>query len=207
MPMDTQLTSPVVLLLAAGEGSRYGGIKQLADVAGEPMVRRAARTALHAGVPVMVVVGAHTDAVTSALDGLSLTTVYSEEWQLGMAHSIRRGMQSLEQQFPHASGVLLCLADQPLLRHSTLLALLDRHAQAPERVIAAMHEDVPGPPVLFPRDCFHALSLLSGANGARTLLEQEKHRVDYLACDDLFDVDTRDDLVSVQARVAGEQAS
>jgi molybdenum cofactor cytidylyltransferase len=204
MSVDTHPSSPVILLLAAGEGSRYGGIKQLADIAGEPMVRRVAKTALHAGVPVMVVTGAHADAVTAALGGLPVTTIYCEEWQLGMAHSIRKGVQSLEQHFPQASGVLLCLADQPLLRSSTLLALLDRHAQAPERVMATMHDDVAGPPVIFPRDCFHALSLLSGTKGARSLLEQEKHRVDYVACDDLLDVDTLDDLKSVQARIAGD---
>ena len=78
------LSSPVILLLAAGEGRRYGGIKQLADIQGEPMVRRAARAALGHGVPVVVVLGAHAEQVgpcsTTCLYGLPASTVGCKVW-------------------------------------------------------------------------------------------------------------------------------
>ena len=46
-------SSPVIVLLAAGEASRFGSLKQLAMIEGEPMVRRASRQALACGVPVL----------------------------------------------------------------------------------------------------------------------------------------------------------
>jgi len=52
-------SAPVIVLLAAGEGRRFGGTKQLADIDGETMVHRAARTAIATGVELIVVTGAH----------------------------------------------------------------------------------------------------------------------------------------------------
>jgi molybdenum cofactor cytidylyltransferase len=192
----------VILLLAAGEGSRYGGMKQLADIDGEPMVRRVAKTVLQSGAPVMVVVGAHADEVVSTLDGLPLQTVLCEDWHLGMGHSIGKGVRELMQNFPDASGVLLCLADQPLLRSLTIQAILDSHARTPEHLIAAIYHGIQGPPALFPRDCFNALASLSGSQGARMLLEREAERIEVIACDDLIDVDTEEDLQRVRQQLA-----
>ncbi|GLQ46003.1 hypothetical protein GCM10007862_10540 [Dyella lipolytica] len=202
MPPDSNASSPVILLLAAGEGSRYGGIKQLADIEGEPMVRRVAKIALQRGVPVMVVVGAHADEVASTLDGLPLQIVRCEEWQLGMGHSISKGVSELIRYFPNASCVLLCLADQPLLRSSTIQALLDSHVRTPERLIATTYHGIQGPPALFPRDCFSALTSLSGSQGARLLLEREAERIEVIASDDLLDVDTEEDLKRVREQLA-----
>ena len=47
-----------IVLLAAGAGERYGGIKQLAQLDGEPMLRRVTRNLLSVGGPVIVVTGA-----------------------------------------------------------------------------------------------------------------------------------------------------
>jgi molybdenum cofactor cytidylyltransferase len=197
-------TSPVIVVLAAGEGRRFGGIKQLADIAGEPMVRRVSRIALQSRLPVMVVIGAHADEVASALDGLPLDMVRCEAWQLGMGHSIAKGMQELMRRFTQASCAVLCLADQPLLQLSTIQALLDRHAQAPDRLIATTSQGFQGPPVLFPRDCFDALAALSGSHGARMLLEREAERVEVIACDNFFDVDTKEDLERARQQLASQ---
>ena len=59
------------VLLAAGRSSRMGSNKLLLGVGGEPLVRRAARVALEAGLdPVVVVTGHQAALVEAALRGL-----------------------------------------------------------------------------------------------------------------------------------------
>ncbi len=59
------------ILLAAGSATRMGQNKLLLELGGEPLVRRAARTALEAGLaPLLVVVGHEAERVREALAGL-----------------------------------------------------------------------------------------------------------------------------------------
>jgi len=187
-------TSAVIVLLAAGESRRYGGIKQLAEIEGEPMVRRTARTALDTGVALIVVTGAHAEQVEAALAHLPLRIVRHAGWPEGMGSSLAAGIRHLHSQFPAASGALLCLADQPLLDSSTLIQLLARHTQAPLQILATEQASVAGPPVLFPYDCFDTLMTWTGQQGAHTFLEREANRVERFTNQTVIDVDTPEDL-------------
>ncbi|GLQ93714.1 nucleotidyltransferase family protein [Dyella acidisoli] len=201
MPSAVSL-SPVILLLAAGEGSRFGGAKQLADIDGEPMVRRVARMLLEADIPVIVVTGAYADDVEAVIDDLPLRLVRCKDWQLGMGSSLAAGVSEVMRTFPHASAVLVALADQPLLGATAFKTMLERHRQAPGRVFATEHDGMQGPPALFPRDCFDALAVLSGPKGARALLQREAARLEVFASDDVADIDTQEDLRRAQALLA-----
>ena len=195
-------TSPAILLLAAGEGSRFGGAKQLADVGGEPMVRRVARMLLETGISVLAVTGAYASDVEAVLQDLPLHLVRCEDWHVGMGHSLAAGMRESMRLFEHASGVLVVLADQPLLDVKLLHAMFRRHAQAPDRILATVQHGTQGPPALFPRDCFGALVALSGPHGARALLQRDASRVELFKARDAIDVDTREDLEQVQSLLA-----
>lgn len=196
------ITSPTILLLAAGEGSRFGGAKQLADVGGEPMVRRVARTLLETGMPVLAVTGAYAGDVEAVLKNLPLHLLRCEDWPLGMGRSLAAGMRESMRLFRHASGVLVALADQPLLDAELLRAMFRRHAQAPDRILATVQRGTQGPPALFPRDCFEALAALSGPHGARALLQRDASRVELFKMRDAIDVDTHEDLKQVQSLLA-----
>ncbi|MEW5297437.1 MAG: hypothetical protein WDW36_000645 [Sanguina aurantia] len=91
------------------------------------MVHRTARIALASGAKVLVVTGAHATAVTAALSDLPLSIVHHPDWQLGMGSSLAAGVAEVQARFPFASGVLVCLADQPLLDGLWLAGLLAAH--------------------------------------------------------------------------------
>ena len=129
-------SSPVIVLLAAGEASRFGSLKQLAMIEGEPMVRRASRQALACGVPVLAVLGAGAERVASALADLPLQTVVHEGWRDGLGSSLAAGVRAVQQAHPQASGALVMLADQPRLGTALLAYLLALHAQSPAQIIA-----------------------------------------------------------------------
>jgi CTP:molybdopterin cytidylyltransferase MocA len=81
-----------------------------------------------------------------------------------------------------------------------LQAMLDRHAQAPHRIIAGDHAGMPGPPVLFPADCFSELARWRGVEGAQAWLRRQGTRVERLLAD-VTDVDTPADLDRVQQQL------
>lgn len=189
---------PVIVLLAAGEASRFGSLKQLALIDGEPMVRRAALQALTCGVPVLVVLGAGAERVVPVLADLPLQTVVHDGWRDGLGSSLAAGVRAVQSTHAQASGVLVMLADQPRLGNALLAHVLALHAQSPTQIIATAQAGRAGPPALFPQVDFTALAATRGPHGARDWLHREAIRVllvepaSYGA--DLSDIDTPDDL-------------
>ena len=196
-------SSPVIVLLAAGEASRFGSLKQLATIDGEPMVRRAAHQALACGVPVLAVLGAGAERVAAVLADLPLQTVVHAGWRDGLGSSLAAGMRAVKSNYPHASGALVMLADQPRLGTALLGHLLTLHAQAPTQIIATAQAGRAGPPAVFPCADFAALAGLSGQHGAREYLQREAARVVTVEpaahAADLVDVDTPEDLARAVA--------
>lgn len=196
-------SAPVpIVLLAAGAGERYGGVKQLALIDGEPMLRRVARILLEINGPVIVVTGAHAAQVETALADLPVRIERHSGWADGMGSSLAAGVRRAIMDYPDATGVLICLADQPLLDLAVLRQMLARHAVVTGSVLATARHGVDGPPVLFPRDCLEALANWSGARGARELLEREAHRVERFTTASMADVDTPADLERARGMLA-----
>lgn len=191
----------VVVLLAAGEGRRFGTLKQLAPIEGEAMVRRVARTLLRLRRPLLVITGSGGEAVAAALAGLPATCVPNPDWRDGLGASLGAGIRAARDRFPDASAALVCLADHPLLGVRTLETMLDRHAQDPARIFAADHAGQPGPPVLLPADCLHELATWRGAEGAQAWLRRQGSRVERMSLD-VTDVDTPADLDRVRQQLA-----
>lgn len=195
----------VVVLLAAGEGRRFGALKQLAIIDGKPMVRRVARTLLQLHQPVLVVTGAEADAVAHALAELPVECVPNPDWREGLGASLGAGIRAVRARFADASAALVCLADHPLLDVHALQDALERHAQEPERIFAADHAGMPGPPVLFPADCFSEIAAWRGREGAQAWLCRQGARVERLPFD-TTDVDTPADLDHVLQQLRGAHA-
>lgn len=183
------------LLLAAGEGRRYGRLKQLETLDGISLLQRAARAALDSALELFVVSGAGADDVHAELCGWPVQLVHNPHWQRGMGSSIACGVRAVRQQRPLASALMILLADQALIHAGEVQAMLAMHRAQPTRLIAADHGKAFGPPCVFPSDCFDALAQLDGEAGAKRVLEQHRERLMRIAMPAAaFDVDTPDDL-------------
>ena len=193
------------MLLAAGGSSRLGRPKQLLVHEGEPLVRRAARAALDAGTgPVVAVLGAEADAVRAALDGLpGVRTVVNERWATGLASSLAAGIGAVlagAEGTGACDGVLVLLADQPLVDASALGRLLQAFG-AEHRVVASSYAGTLGVPAVFGREHLAALQRLGGDRGAGAWLRERRAEVTAVPMDAAaLDVDTAADVARLAAR-------
>jgi CTP:molybdopterin cytidylyltransferase MocA len=169
------------------------------------MLRRSALQALACGRPVVVVLGAQADRVAPVLAGLPVRIVVHAGWRDGMGSSLAAGVRAVRDDHPDASGVLLVLADQPLLGDVLLRHLLDEHERLPAHIVGTAQAGRVGPPIVFPRGDFEALAALDGPHGPRELLRSAMARV--VAVDpfahraDLSDIDTPEDLARLDDRL------
>lgn len=154
------------VILAAGASRRLGRPKQLVQLGGESLLRRAVRAA-RACDPVLVVLGCAAEAVAADLAGLDVTLVPNPGWAEGMAGSIRCGVRALP---AGASGVLFLVCDQPAVDAALVERLLAAHRAEPGAVIACGYQGIRGTPSLFPARCLPRLLELRGDRGARGLL-------------------------------------
>ncbi|HSG98252.1 MAG TPA: nucleotidyltransferase family protein, partial [Woeseiaceae bacterium] len=109
------------IVLAAGTASRFGASKMLADIDGEPMIRRVVRAVRQAAVgPVHVVTGHDAERIESAVAGLCDGCAHNPLYRDGIGTSIAAGVASLPS---NCDAALIILGDQPLLSAEHLTRL------------------------------------------------------------------------------------
>lgn len=184
--------APVILLLAAGRGARFGSDKLLAEwTDGTALALASARPLLAAGGPVLAVVRKSGQGVAALLAGTPGIRVSAcPAAAAGIGHSIACGVAAS----PRAGGWLIALADMPRVRPATVAALLAALAAGAD-LVAPDYQGQRGHPVGFSARWRDALLALRGDRGARDLLQAG--RLTRLALDDpgvLFDIDRPSDL-------------
>jgi CTP:molybdopterin cytidylyltransferase MocA/SAM-dependent methyltransferase len=157
------------LVLAAGSGSRFGGDKLLASLAGKPLLQHVLDGVARAGVAdVIVVLGADAEAIEGAIAWRDERRVVNPQPGRGLASSLQVGIASLD---PAADSVLVLLGDQPLVADGTMRALLEAPAEPHRPVVVPVYADDQGRnPVLLYRAAFDLASEASGDRGLGPVL-------------------------------------
>ncbi len=191
--------SVAAIVLAAGAATRMGQVKQLLPFRGKSFIEHSVAQAMGANFhPIIVTVGAESEAVRNAVEGLDVRIVESARWQSGMSASIAAGVGHLESLKTDCDAVAILLADQPLVTafHLTQMANLLRQSSC--TVVAARYGGIVGVPALFKRCLFARLIALDGETGARSLLRDPKEQVQSFELPEAaIDIDTPDDFASL----------
>ncbi len=187
------MTRVAGLVLAAGEGSRFGGPKALVELDGERLVDRAVRVLREGGCdPVYVVSGAVTVSVPGA------TTVVNDDWATGMASSLRAGLAALPES---ADAVVISLVDQPGIG-ADVVGRLVRRLHEGHQLVVATYGGRPRNPVGVARPLWAAVSAsAAGDEGVRAFIRGHPDQVDAVECADIADpadIDTPADLDAVR---------
>ena len=166
------------VILAAGQSRRLGRPKQLLAFRGEPLVRRAARAALVAGLdPVVSVVAPGADAVRAALSGLAVDVVENAASRAGVGTSVAAGVARVRAVAPGASGVVLVACDQPLVDADHLRSLVEARRRTGSPVVASEYAGVRGVPVLIGAEILEEVAALDADRGAREVVRRDPARV------------------------------
>jgi molybdenum cofactor cytidylyltransferase len=186
------------LVLAAGGSRRFGAHKLLADLAGQPVLRRTTDAICAVGFcETIIVTGAEHEAVRDLFDGLPCTVVHAPNWAEGISVSIRAGIEALRHE---RDGLFLFLGDMPLVPSELCEELADL-AKGVNYAARPMCSGVPGHPVAFANTAVADLMALTGDLGAGALLRGAGARIAYLPTSDegaILDVDTPADLTRAE---------
>jgi molybdenum cofactor cytidylyltransferase len=190
----------VGILLAAGEGARFGGAKLLAPLpsaahgasAGTPIGVAAAMHLMAALNDVVAVVRPRDHAISHALAGTGARIVACDRAAEGMGASLACGVREAEA----ADGWVIALADMPWIAPPSISAVADAIAGGAE-IAAASFRGQRGHPVAFAKAYFNLLVELGGDAGARAIVEARRWMLRTVEVDDpgvVRDVDRREDL-------------
>ena len=189
------------VLLAAGEGSRFGRPKALVELDGQTLAERGV-TLLRAGGtdPVLIVTGA---AQVELRPEHQARTVYNGEWRTGMGSSLRAALRALSELEagprvgPEIGAVVVALADQPLVGAEAVGRLIAAYRSGAGVAVAA-YGGKPRNPVLLAREHWpEVIATATGDQGARAFLRARPELVTLVECGDTGrpdDIDTPADL-------------
>jgi len=210
------------VLLAAGEGSRFGQPKALVELDGVTLAQR--------GVDLLRVGGADPILVVTGAAPVQLSGTYSvhnPDWRTGMGSSLRVALDSLGRDpaepgdpaapaedagamavesadQPPIGAVVVALADQPLIGAQAVARLIAAYRVGATVAVAA-YDGRPRNPVLLAREHWpEVIAMATGDQGARPFLRARPGLVTLVECADTGspdDIDIPADLERAAGRL------
>ena len=147
-----------IVVLAAGMSSRLGSPKQLLTYQGKSLIQHTANIALQTTMrPVVVVVGANSEAIKKEIEWMNVEIIENKEWEEGMASSIRFGLNYVQKKDNKVDGIIFMVCDQPFISTKILETLLIKQNKTGLPIVASSYENMIGVPALFHKIFFKEL--------------------------------------------------
>jgi molybdenum cofactor cytidylyltransferase len=190
----------VAVILAAGDSSRMGAPKAaLLTPDGDSFVARIVRTLRDAHVDDLVIVtGRHHNAVIEALTRDRVVPVprivRNPDPSRGQLSSLLAGMDVGVT--PNTEAVMMTLVDVPLVRVSTVIAVIDTWRRSRAPIVRPAIGDRHGHPVIFDRGVLDEIRGAPLDTGAKSVVRAHEHELVNVPVDDegcVRDVDTPSD--------------
>jgi molybdenum cofactor cytidylyltransferase len=197
------------VLLAAGEGSRLGGVaKPLLSLQGVPLINRHLVAMSGAGVDeVVVVTGYHYAQIEPAVETFPVTVVRNPHPEDGQQSSVRLGLEALGEKF---DVVLVVLADQPLIGTADLTELISAFKKRPSgSIIVPVVNGQRGNPIVLSMEAATEILGSDKKLACRKFIENNPDKVyQYETANDRFtlDLDTQEDLQAFEKRTGWKLA-
>ena len=123
------------VILAAGDSSRMGFPKQLAEYKGKTILETVIDTVNKSFSETLVVLGHENDTITEKLDFKESTILINENWEKGIVSSIRTALFYLSDN-KEIHSVMIFMADQPSVNSKIIEKLVNIKNKEDEVVIS-----------------------------------------------------------------------
>ena len=156
------------VVLAAGEGRRFGGTKQLAMVDGKALAQHAIDALAAADVGEIVVVTGHdADAVEDALRLPAIGRfVRNPAYRDGQSASLAAALHAIADD---SEAAVVLMADQPGVSTEAIDALIGGFRRTRQPIVRLIYDGGPGP-ALLSREIYAEAGHLHGDTGARVMM-------------------------------------
>jgi molybdenum cofactor cytidylyltransferase len=184
------------ILLAAGSSQRFGADKQSTLIGGVPMLTRATRLLLDAGlVNPIVVLGPRAADHRALLAGLEMRIVENPAAASGMASSLVAALDAADD----CDAIVITVCDQPAVTAAHLRALVAAWRSTGSSIVASSYSGTRGVPALFAAKHFAELRQLHGDRGAGPLLARHSESMHLVPLSGgEVDIDTPADLTRLE---------
>ncbi len=150
------------VILAAGDSSRMGFPKQLAEYKGKTILETVVDTVTSKFEETVVVLGHENDTITEKLDFKDSTILINENWEEGIVSSIRTALFYLSEN-KEIESAMIFMADQPSVNNKIIDKLIKTKKKEDEVVISKYRYKM-NYPIIVPRFFWNKLELLTYDN-------------------------------------------
>jgi molybdenum cofactor cytidylyltransferase len=182
------------VVLAAGMSRRMGRPKQLLRIHDRTLIEHVVDLALASSLDeIVVVIGAHADAVRDVLADRDIRIILHESFAEGQGTSLGAGIRALGDDIDAA---VILLGDQPDIATRVIDRAVAARRETGASIVMAEYGLDRGHPVLFGCEHFPALMALEGDRGGREIIARHTDDVYVVPADRESappDIDTEDD--------------
>jgi len=150
------------VILAAGDSSRMGFPKQLAEYKEKTILETVVDTVTSKFNETVVVLGHENDTITEKLDFKDSTILINENWEEGIVSSIRTALFYLSEN-KEIESAMIFMADQPSVNNKIIDKLIKTNKKDDEVVISKYRYKM-NYPIIVPRFFWSKLELLTYDN-------------------------------------------
>ena len=160
------------IILAAGESTRFGELKQLLAVGGHFLIEWVLSAALGSNLDhIVLVLGCEHERIRRSLGSATILPkceiLVNPDYPNGQSTSLKTGLLRVQHDFPSA---MFLLGDQPLVDAALIDLLLERYLESQKAICAPTYRGKRGNPTIFGCAFYPELLKLSGDKGARDLI-------------------------------------
>ncbi len=193
-----------IIVLAAGESTRFGENKMLYRIDGVPVIRRVVLAAINGLAETIVVLGHEAERVREALQGLDVRTVLNPQYREGMSSSVKVGVRAASA----TRGILVLPGDVAFMTPELVKLVIEEHRKTGALIVLPTYNGRGGHPILFDirlRD--ELLNISEAGRGLKEVVNrhlQDVYRIETGTPRILLDIDYREDLERAR-RELGQQ--
>jgi molybdenum cofactor cytidylyltransferase len=152
--------------------------------------------------PIIAVLGNRAEDVDAALGKLPVERVLNPDFADGLSTSLKRGLVALPED---VDGVVVCLGDMPLIAGRDIDRLITAFNPLEGRaIVVPTRRGKRGNPILWSRQFFAEMMVLSGDQGARKLVEEHADLAAEVEMDSdaiFIDIDTPQALAELREKI------